>query len=94
MSTPQNPEERRLDGNALSGTLADVFTFDASIATVTCAHCGQTGPLAAQHLYPDAPALVLRCPSCTSVVLRYSSDERGIRLDMTGTRLLSVAQAE
>lgn len=94
MTTPQNPEDRRLDGNALSGTLADVFTFDPSTAIVTCAHCGRSGPLAAHLLYPDAPAFVLRCPGCTGVVMRYLSDDHGIRLDMTGTRLLSITRIE
>lgn len=91
MTTPQEPRDRHLDGNALGGPLADVFTFDPSAAIITCAHCGRSGPMAADLLYPDAPAFVLRCPSCTGVVMRYSSDGRRIRLDMTGTRLLSIS---
>jgi hypothetical protein len=31
---------------------------------------------------------VLRCPSCTGVVLRYADDGGRVRLDLSGARLL------
>ena len=80
--------ERRLDGNALTGALAELFAVDLVPADCTCAHCGRTGPLAQYDLYADSPALVLRCVGCAGVVLRYSSAGGRIRLDMSGTRLL------
>jgi hypothetical protein len=40
-------------------------------------------------VYNDAPALVLRCPTCMQVVLRCAADEAGLRLEMTGVRLLT-----
>jgi hypothetical protein len=80
--------ERTLDGNAVTGALAELFAVDLVPADCTCAHCGRTGPLAEHELYADSPALVLRCPGCTGVVLRYSSSGGRIRLDMSGTRLL------
>jgi hypothetical protein len=88
--TPHDTEPARLDGNTLGGPLAELFTTDLTAAIVTCAHCGNTAPLAAHHLYPDAPALVLRCPACTRVVLRYTSDTHGLRFEMTGIRLLTM----
>ena len=80
--------ERRLDGNAVTGALAELFAVDLVPADCTCAHCGRTGPLARYDLYADSPALVLRCAGCTGVVLRYSSAGGRIRLDMSGTQLL------
>ena len=80
--------ERRLDGNAATGALAELFAVDLVPAACTCAHCGRTGPLAQYDLYADGPALVVRCAGCTEVVLRYSSSGGRIRLDMSGTRLL------
>lgn len=80
--------DRRLDGNAASGPLLELFTVDLVAADCTCAHCGATAALAEHILYPDAPALVLRCPSCTQVVLRYASSGGRARLDLTGARLL------
>jgi hypothetical protein len=81
-----------LDGNALAGPLAELFAIDLASAVLTCAHCGAAGPLAAHLLYPTGPAMVLRCRGCAEVVLRYASDAGGIRLDMSGTRLLVVTQ--
>ena len=80
--------ERRLDGNAVAGALAELFAVDVVPADCTCAHCGRTRPVAQYDLYADSPALVLRCAGCTGVVLRYSSAGGRIRLDMSGTRLL------
>jgi hypothetical protein len=80
--------ERRLDGNAVTGALAELFAVDFVPADCTCTHCGRTGPLAQNDLYADSPALVLRCVGCTGVLLRYSSAGGMIRLDLSGTRLL------
>jgi hypothetical protein len=86
--------ERRLDGNALTGALAELFAVDLVPADCTCAHCGRTGPLAQYDLYADSPALVLRCIGCSGVVLRYSSAGGRIRLDLSGARLLVVPLPE
>ncbi|HWI01650.1 MAG TPA: DUF6510 family protein [Propionibacteriaceae bacterium] len=82
--------ERRLDGNAVTGALAELFAVDLVPADCTCAHCGRTSPLAQYDLYADSPALVLRCAGCSGVVLRYSSAGGRIRLDMSGMRLLAL----
>ncbi|MFD1211141.1 DUF6510 family protein [Arthrobacter sp. GCM10027362] len=89
MHTEDRPPSRHLDGNAAAGPLAELFTVDLSVAIMTCAHCGHSAPLATCTAYADAPALVLRCPGCTGVILRYSSDRGTIRLDLTGARLLA-----
>jgi Family of unknown function (DUF6510) len=80
----------RLDGNVLGGPLGELFAADLTVATVACAHCGDQAPMAAFQVYADAPALVVRCPGCTGVVMRCASDQRGVRFEMTGVRLLTV----
>lgn len=94
MNTSDHTDPRRLDGNALAGPLAELFVPDLTATIVACAHCGNVAPLAAHHVYPDAPALVVRCPGCTGVVLRYASDTRGQRFEMTGIRLVDVTTAQ
>ena len=81
---------RRLDGNAAAGPLADLFAFDLTEARSHCAACGTTTMLGAHHLYADAPALVLRCPSCTEVVLRFAAQNGRLLLDLRGSQLLVV----
>ncbi|WP_448612556.1 DUF6510 family protein [Modestobacter sp. URMC 112] len=82
--------DRRLDGNAAGGLLAEVLAVEATTAVSTCASCGLPSALGEHLLYADAPALVLRCPGCMQVVLRCASDESGLRLEMSGVRLLAV----
>ncbi len=90
MTVPDEAPDRRLDANAAAGPLAELFTVDLTVALATCAHCASATPLAGHDLYGDAPAMVVRCPSCTGVVLRYSTSGDRLRLDLTGARLLTV----
>jgi hypothetical protein len=94
MTDPDEAGDRRLDANAAAGPLTELFTVDLAVAMATCAGCGNTAPLAAHPLYADAPALVVRCPNCTGVVLRYASSDGRLRLDLTGARLLTVTISE
>jgi hypothetical protein len=81
---------RRLDGNEAAGPLSDLFAVDVTEARSRCASCGTTTMLGAHHLYADAPALVLRCPSCTEVVLRFAAQAGRLLLDLRGSQLLVV----
>ncbi|SDN85172.1 DUF6510 family protein [Geodermatophilus sp. DSM 45219] len=89
-ATVDTTAARRLDGNAAAGMLAELFAVDVTTARSRCASCGTTSMLGAHHLYADAPALVLRCPDCTDVVLRYAVQEGRILLDLRGAQLLTV----
>jgi|tagenome__1003787_1003787.scaffolds.fasta_scaffold20782226_3 hypothetical protein len=81
---------RRLDGNAAGGMLAELFAVDVTTARSVCASCGGTSMLGSHHLYADAPAMVLRCPSCAEVVMRFASQEGRMLLDLRGAQLLTV----
>lgn len=90
-STVSDPSAaRRLDGNAAAGTLATLFAVDVTVAHSRCASCGTTSMLGAHHVYADAPALVLRCPSCADVVLRCAAQDDQMLLDLRGAALLVV----
>jgi Family of unknown function (DUF6510) len=88
--TPDLVAARRLDGNEAAGPLADLFAVDLTEARSHCAACGTTAMLGAHHLYADAPALVLRCPSCAEVVLRFAAQKGRLLLDLRGCQLLVV----
>jgi Family of unknown function (DUF6510) len=81
---------RRLDGNAAGGTLGSLFAVDLTAASSRCASCGTTSMLGAHHLYADAPAMVLRCPTCTDVVMRFAAQDGRMLLDLRGAELLTV----
>jgi ribosomal protein S27E len=58
-----------LDGNAIGGLLLEVFSTEMTAAVVTCATCGTAGPVAETIVYLDAPGTVIRCRSCTAVLM-------------------------
>ena len=62
-------QDLRLDGNAAAGILSEVFTAEMTSAFGTCAACGATNAFGAAQLYAQAPGAVLRCPSCTAMLM-------------------------
>jgi len=64
-----DPTDMMLDGNAMAGTLGEVFVPDMTMARILCAGCGAVEPIGAEHAYVHAPGLVLRCRNCDNVVV-------------------------
>lgn len=93
MTDSDDQREPRLDGNAAAGVLGEVLAMDPTTALATCAHCGGRAALGEHLVYADAPALVIRCPTCMGVVLRCASDDAGLRLEMTGVVLLTAPRS-
>ena len=59
----------RVDGNAMGGTLSEVFAREVTSARMACDGCGQVEPVGAEHAYLQAPGMVLRCRHCEQVLL-------------------------
>jgi hypothetical protein len=77
-----------LDGNAIAGTLVEVFGEEMTTASVTCASCGSTAPLGELAVYLQAPGIVGRCSLCQNVML-VIVEIRGIRcVDLQGIAAL------
>lgn len=73
-----------LDGNAIAGTLFEVFGREMTTDVGTCAQCGRVGRMAEMAVYLDAPGVVVRCPRCDSTLLVIVS-RRGVRcVDLMG----------
>lgn len=62
-------EESHLDGNAIGGLLHDLFGREMTGEVGCCRNCGATNALGAVHVYLQTPGPVMRCPSCSSVLL-------------------------
>ena len=73
-----------LDGNAIGGLLQDVFGAEMTTATGVCAACGATGPLAETVVYLRAPGTVVRCRSCSSVLMVFVEIRRITCVDLRG----------
>jgi hypothetical protein len=75
------------DGNTLAGPLSEIFAVDVTGATVRCAACGLTGPVATLRVYSRA---VARCPGCEEVILRLVRTPDSAWLDLRGTVSLRI----
>jgi hypothetical protein len=79
-----------LDGNAIAGQLADLFGAEMTTATGECAHCGAIAQVAELVVYLRAPGTVVRCRTCSEVVM-VLVDKRGIAcVDLRGLALLEL----
>ena len=79
-----------VDGNAMAGMLQELFGVEMTIAVGVCAACGNTGEVAALHVYNRAPGAVLRCPTCESVLMRVVRGPDRTWLDLSGLRTLQI----
>ncbi len=79
-----------LDGNAAAGPLGQFFTFDVTIATITCGDCRLEGPMAELRLYGRDAGIVLRCRRCDAVNIRLLETERWVNLDLSGAARISI----
>ena len=70
-----------LDGNAIAGTLVEVFGDDLTASTGTCPDCGNHAALATCRAYTHAPGIVLRCSVCDGVQLRVARMPTGWRYE-------------
>ena len=81
----------RLDGNAAAGLLSEVFAAEMTSASGTCAGCGATNVFARAQLYTHAPGTVLRCPSCTAVLMCIVRlPDGGLVVDLSGLQRIRV----
>ena len=86
-------EAMRLDGNAAGGILRDVFTHEMTAAVVTCAGCRAVGPVGALLEYGHRMGVVLRCAACDTPVLRIVPTPGFLRLDLSGTLMLTIPES-
>jgi hypothetical protein len=82
-------DAQRLDGNAAAGLLGEVFTLEATAAVITCAGCGATDAVAAALVYgAGGPGLVVRCPGCSGVLMRFARVRGRLHADLRGVGAL------
>ena len=62
-------DQMRVDGNAMAGMLGEVFVREMTAAQIACGGCGKVEPLGAEHVYMQAPGVVMRCCHCDTVLL-------------------------
>ena len=83
-------DARTLDGNAIGGTLLELFGVELSAAPCTCGGCGAREELARLDVYVDCPGVVVRCRHCHDVMITIVQGPERTRVDLSGTRGLEL----
>ena len=81
-------DERRLDGNAVGGTLGEVFAFEMTMAETACDRCGTVAHVGEAMAYVTEIGNVVRCASCDNALIRVAQNPRGYYLDLRGVSYL------
>jgi hypothetical protein len=81
-----------LDGNAVAGMLWEIFGREMTVIQEHCDHCDYQCELGALHAYVRGPGIVLRCPTCGSVLMRVVTTPGHYLLDARGMRYLRLAR--
>ena len=82
--------DMKVDGNAIGGLLAEIFNAEMTAAEGTCGGCGAVNALGRVDVYMNAPGVVVRCPSCTHVLMLIVRGPDRFWLDLSGVRGLEV----
>jgi ribosomal protein S27E len=85
-------DERKLDGNAAAGVLAEIFTFEMTTTRIACASCGATGEVGAQMAYMSEIGTVVRCAACDNALIRLASGAGRYWLDLRGVEYLQLEE--
>ena len=73
-----------LDGNRVAGLLQEVFGTEMTAAVVTCASCRAAAPIGESAVYAGGPGTVIRCRSCTAVLMVITQIRGMSCVDMMG----------
>jgi Family of unknown function (DUF6510) len=77
-------DESVLDGNAVAGLLAATFGFEMTAMPSQRVHSHNVNVTAELRAYTRAPGIVLRCPTCSGVVLRIVETPTATLIDTSG----------
>jgi hypothetical protein len=82
-------DEQTLDANAVAGMLHEVFGREMTARDSQCAHCGNRAQVGTFRVYDmHGPGVVLRCSTCTEIVIRLVRRPDGSYLvDASGTTI-------
>ncbi|HKV87761.1 MAG TPA: DUF6510 family protein [Candidatus Dormibacteraeota bacterium] len=80
--------ELKLDGNAIGGTLGEIFALEMTTAETTCAGCGKVNVMGRVAVYLNAPGVVLRCPDCENVLIKVVRGKGRCWMELAGVRRL------
>ena len=85
--TEAKEDDLVLDGNAVAGTLAEIYGDEMTTVLAECASCGKVDHIGGLVAYVRAPGIVLRCTSCSTVMIRIVQTPNRTLVDVRGKRI-------
>jgi uncharacterized Zn finger protein len=76
-----------LDGNAVAGTLAEIYGDEMTTVLAECASCGKVDHVGGLLAYVHAPGIVLRCRACATVMIRIVQTPNRTLVDVRAKRM-------
>ena len=73
-----------LDANAIAGRLRELFGVEMTAAPSACAHCGNVAEMGTLIAFTRGPGVILRCSTCSGVVMRIVETPDATFLDARG----------
>ncbi len=81
-----------MDGNAVAGTLSEVFAMEMTTSLAECVSCGKRSEMGGLLAFIQTPGFVLRCPACKDIVLRVVVTPDAYYLDARGALYLRLVR--
>jgi uncharacterized Zn finger protein len=85
--TAAGDDDLVLDGNAVAGTLTEIYGDDITTVLAECASCGQVDHVGGLLAYVHGPGIVLRCTACATVMIRIVQTPKRTLVDVRGKRI-------
>ena len=79
-----------LDGNGAAGLLKEIFGTEMTVAVATCESCGTAARIGEDVVYAGGPGTVIRCRSCTGVLVVITQVRGRHCVDLMGIRALDL----
>jgi hypothetical protein len=73
-----------LDANAVAGRLRELFGVEMTATPSACAHCGNVAEMGTLIAFTRGPGVILRCSTCSGVVMRIVETPDATFLDARG----------
>jgi hypothetical protein len=80
-----------LDGNSAAGLLEEIFGLDATTARTVCIACYVSRPLAELVVFSDGPGTIIRCRSCTNLLIAIVTIRGRSCVDLSGLAAFDLA---
>ena len=85
--TEMKDDDLVLDGNAVAGTLAEIYGDEMTTVLAECANCGKVDHVGGLLAYVHAPGIVLRYTACQTVMIRIVQTPKRTYVDVRGKRI-------